>query len=393
MSRFVTSDPICRKPGVVRSPSFLEQPGFFACGHAPRRGFGNGPDRGYLTTPRTLIESPGMTEGHKPGDVHQIDANRPGAEPVRAEVLRRYGKLAVACVALAAVIAVIVAWLTPLDESAREGNDATELPKPPSARPTVVLPSQAADVPAEELRTELFQLGEKLLAQFPKVPEALHVVAGLYADLQRVTEAERIWQDCIRLSPENVGPYVGLATAAMEQGKDEEAVATLQRGLAAGCTSPELDHQLAAALTKLGRLDEAAKVLQRGLEAFSTCPENWLQLGQIQIQLSRFAEAEASLRKAIDSGTGDDSVYFSLATACAGRTSRTKPPSTGKFSASGKPNRSRRGTRPFKSATTSNCGRLRSLRFAKPARSTIDKAILPKRSGFCFEPWPWSRTI
>ena len=258
-----------------------------------------------------------MTEGHKPGDVHQIDANRPGAERVRAEVLRRYGKLAVACVALAAVIAVIVAWLTPLDESAREGNDATELPKPPSARPTVVLPSQAADVPAEELRTELFQLGEKLLAQFPKVPEALHVVAGLYADLQRVTEAERIWQDCIRLSPENVGPYVGLATAAMEQGKDEEAVATLQRGLAAGCTSPELDHQLAAALTKLGRLDEAAKVLQRGLEAFSTCSENWLQLGQIQIQLSRFAEAEASLRKAIDSGTGDDSVYFSLATACA----------------------------------------------------------------------------
>lgn len=258
-----------------------------------------------------------MTEGNHEGEGHQKHGGGLDGGRVRGGVLGRYGKLALGCVALAATIAAVGAWLMPLDESARETIQVPPIPQPPAAEPTVVLSLKAADVAAEELRTELFQLGEKLLAQFPKVPEALHVVAGMYADLQRVTEAERIWQDCIRLSPQHVGPYVGLATAAMEQGKDEEAVAILQRGLSAGCASPELDHQLAAALTKLGRLDEAAEVLQRGLKAFSTCAENWLQLGQVQIQLSRFAEAEASLRQAIDRGTDDGSVYFSLATACA----------------------------------------------------------------------------
>jgi tetratricopeptide (TPR) repeat protein len=218
---------------------------------------------------------------------------------------------------LAVAIAAVVAFVTPLEEPAPQPIDASSVPQRTAAHPTIELPSKAVDIPTEALRTELLELGADLLARFPKVPEALHVVAWMYADLQRVTDAERIWQDCIRLAPKQVGPYVGLAAAAMKLGKDGEAVATLQQAISAGCASAELDHQLAAALTKLGRLPEAVQVLQRGLVAYRQASENWLQLGQIQIQLGQFAEAEASLQQAILHGTSDGSVFFSLATACA----------------------------------------------------------------------------
>jgi tetratricopeptide (TPR) repeat protein len=265
----------------------------------------------------------GMTKGTRPETVHQGGTGAPEIEKTRREGLRQYGKLAAGCFALAAAIAAIVAYLTPLEDMtppeslAPDSIVARPLPEALATQPTIQLPAQAITIPAEELRTELLALAEDLLARVPKVPEALHVVAWMYADLQRVTEAERIWQECIRLAPKHVGPYVGLATAAMKLGKDEEAVAILQQAISAGCASPELEHELAAALTKLGRLQEAAEVLEKGLAAYSQAAENWLQLGQIQIQLGQFAQAEASLQQAIAQGTSDGSVYFSLATACA----------------------------------------------------------------------------
>ena len=224
-------------------------------------------------------------------------------------------------------------------------------PRTLSAEPTVKLPAEVGEVPTEELRKELQQLGAELLARFPKVSEALHVVALLYSELQRTTEAEKLWRECIELDPQHLGPYIGLATAAMELGQDESAVETLRKALAAGCSSSDAYHQLAAALTKLGRLEEAFEVSQRGLAAFPHAASNWFQLGQVQIQLERFAEAETSLRKAIDEGYAAGNVYLSLATACAGRANGTKPPGIGRNSANGKPN-NRRPPSVFRRATT-----------------------------------------
>ena len=139
----------------------------------------------------------------------------------------------------------------------------------------------------------------------------------LYADLQKTTEAEKIWQDCIKLAPDQAGPYIGLATASMELGKDEAAVETLRRAFSMGCSAPDLYHKLGAALTKLGMLDEAAVVIQEGLTAFPQSPDSWLRLGQVQNQLGQFSEAEKSLKKATAVGLTSDSVFLALATACA----------------------------------------------------------------------------
>ena len=293
---------------------------------------------------------------------------------------------------MAVLIAGAVAWLTPLDElpdeSAESLTKTLETPHPPkgpAALPTVVLPSQAVEISAQDLRAELFQLGAALLTHFPKLPEALHVVAWMYADLQRATDAERIWQDCIRLSPSQVGPYVGLATAAMEQGKDEEAVATLKRGMSAGCASPELDHQLAAALTKLGRLQEAAEVLQRGLGAFSQDSENWLQLGQIQIQLSPVRRGGGQPGKSDQQRDPRRERLFLAGHRLRGRASRTRPPSIGRCSASGRANKPRRGTRHFNSAMTPSCGEI-ALASDLPRRHGLRSTRQSRRGGAAVAP-------
>jgi tetratricopeptide (TPR) repeat protein len=261
-----------------------------------------------------------MTKGTRPAEVQKQDTSTASDISSGRGSLRRYGKLLVGCVFLAGAITALVAYWSPLEdveELPPEEVDAGVISNPVSSHPTIELPTEVVEISAEELRAELQRLGADLLSRFSEVPEALHAAALLHADLQQVTEAERIWRDCIRLSPKHVGPYVGLATAAMKLGKDEEALATLQQAISAGCVSPELDHQLAAALTKLGRLSEAAEVLQSGLVRFPDEAQNWLQLGQIQIQLGQFAEAETSLQQAIVHGTTDGSVLFSLANACA----------------------------------------------------------------------------
>jgi tetratricopeptide (TPR) repeat protein len=235
---------------------------------------------------------------------------------------QHYVKLGLFSVALAAAIAGIAAWMMPLDDEDPGGLDTADEPAAADATPltlaaTIQLPDAPVPVTTEALRDELVELGQQLREQFPQDPAALHGVALLYKDLQKTAEAERIWEACVALEPRQPGPYVGLASARMELGRDPEAVATLREALQAGHKTFEVYLQLGEALTKLAQLEEAADMLQRAVDLDPRSPQGWLQLGQVQLQLQQFEEAEASLQKALQLGTTSPSVYFALATVAA----------------------------------------------------------------------------
>lgn len=229
----------------------------------------------------------------------------------------RHARAIALSLGLALVLGLAAAYYWQSGQPAEGVHLQSSLPQTSSPDPSIQLPDQPAEAAAEQLRSELDDLASGLLADFSEVPEALHVVALLYADLRRTTEAAAIWKKCIPLAPQQPGPYIGLATAQMDLGNNGAAVATLQQAQAAGCSTSDLYHQLAAAMTKLGRLDEAAKVSRQGLKIFPRSPESWLQLGQVQIQLGQFEAAEASLLRAKDLGLTSDAVYFALATTSA----------------------------------------------------------------------------
>jgi tetratricopeptide (TPR) repeat protein len=252
---------------------------------------------------------------------------RAHSSPTKAPADRRekqvlpYGGLIVAIAAVVAAAAIAAAYFAPSGEPELQAESlpTIELPllRQFSAEPTIELPSTAAKIDAEPLRQELLDLSGELVNEFPDAPEALHVAASLHAELNLPARALELWQSCLALGTRDSGPFLGLANAASSLGKDELAISTLEKALAAGISVPELYHDLAAALSRLGRADEAAKIAKAGVEKFPQEGANWLQLGQTQLQLGNFADAEASLRQALAGGHEAPAVFFALATACA----------------------------------------------------------------------------
>jgi tetratricopeptide (TPR) repeat protein len=232
-----------------------------------------------------------------------------------AQSASQYGRLAVAVIGAALAVVLVVVCLTPPDDPPLQRTQPTVLATGNVS--TIELPVAPVEAATEEMRSELLELGALLTAQFPDDPDALQVVALLYADLQKTAEAEQLFRKGIELAPRQVGAYVGLASAAMAQGKDEDAVATLRQAQAAGCSTAEVSRLLATALEKLGKLEEAEKAIEEGLRTFGPSPQAAFQLGQIQIQLGQFAEAETSLRSAVSGGLASESAFFALSTACA----------------------------------------------------------------------------
>lgn len=265
------------------------------------------------------------TGNHLPKDV----AKRPShTSLVRCAILFAAG------VATASVILLVAAYLAAPDEEISSVNTAAAKPdgahtdgaqlengglrldhRPP--QPTIMLASVPVPAATESLQQEATDVAEELRTRFPNLPEALHVVAMLSAQLRQTGEAEKLWQKCIELSPKHEAYYVNLAAVAIDRGNSELAVETLRQAMDAGCTSVDVRHHLAIALTNLGRCEEAEGVIEK---AFVDAPQSaacWLVLGQTQLKLGKAEQAEASLRKAIELGSRVPAAYFALGNACA----------------------------------------------------------------------------
>jgi len=174
----------------------------------------------------------------------------------------------------------------------------------------------AVTATAEQLQREAEHVATQLRERYPGVPEALHVVAMMRAQLRQTAEAEELWQECIRLAPDDERYSINLAAVAMERGQSELAAATLQQAVAAGSKSPDVAHHLGVALVNLGRCEEAETILEKALADYPQSAAHWLVLGQAQLKLGQTAEAEASLRQALALGAEAPGTYFALSNAC-----------------------------------------------------------------------------
>ena len=153
-------------------------------------------------------------------------------------------------------------------------------------------------------------------ARFPQLPEALHVAAMTHAQFHQTAEAEKLWRQCLELSPAHPQFSVNLATVVMERGDSEEAAAVLRKAVAAGNPTPDVLYNLGVALTDLGRCEEAEGVVQQALTANPQLAAHWVVLGQAQLKLGKVADAESSLKKALELGAQSPALYFALSNAC-----------------------------------------------------------------------------
>lgn len=176
---------------------------------------------------------------------------------------------------------------------------------------------EAIDISGELLQAEMEQVASDLQNQFPKLPDALHVVAMMKAQTRQYSDAQKLWEECVRLAPKQEIYCVNLASIAMEMGDNERAIRALDEGAAAGFDSFDFLHHMAIALSKLGRYEEAVTTLQKSIKKFPSDSSNWILLGQAQLEQRKSVEAEASFRRAMEMGAASPSVFVGLGNACA----------------------------------------------------------------------------
>ena len=88
---------------------------------------------------------------------------------------------------------------------------------------------------------------------------ALHDLKGeVLTQLKRPDEAVAVLNEAIALSPTWWVPYRDLQVAELGRGRQEAAIAALQRGVAATQAAPSLVTELASALERSGRIEEAS---------------------------------------------------------------------------------------------------------------------------------------
>ena len=196
--------------------------------------------------------------------------------------------------------------------------DGAPNPRPVSVEPaSIKVPRAPAERSVDQLRSQSEREMRQLIEHFPQSPGALHIAGSYFAQVQQYSEAAEIWERCVALAPDYAGPRVGLASAAMERGEDQEAVEILQAALADGCSSPELFEKLATALQKTGQLEDAELIAQQGLVVYPEHAKLWLAFGQIQLQLNKFKEARGSLLETVRLWPDSATAHFALATASA----------------------------------------------------------------------------
>ena len=147
---------------------------------------------------------------------------------------------------------------------------------------------------------------------------ALEWKAHALASLKRYAKAIPIYESVLKLSPENGGVALSLATCFDRMGKTEKTIAAFKRALFLKPKSTKAIDGLIAALERAGHNQEAFKYLQ---QASHTQPNNssvHAKLGALYYSSGNYSTAVDHLDKATALNAGDSATWTAKAQAEAG---------------------------------------------------------------------------
>jgi tetratricopeptide (TPR) repeat protein len=146
------------------------------------------------------------------------------------------------------------------------------------------------------LGDEAIEHYEKALALDPTSASAHYNLGGALVRRGEPAAAEPHFRAALERTP-SAPAYAGLGLALYQQGQVDEAIASLQMGIAADPKHPAAYEQLGVILTEQGR-PEAAEANYRLLVEAQPSAGAHLKLAQALIRLGRLAEAEQEMARA-----------------------------------------------------------------------------------------------
>jgi Flp pilus assembly protein TadD len=136
-------------------------------------------------------------------------------------------------------------------------------------------------------------------------------------------DAERIAGEILRRNPRDPQAAHIYGYALHLQGRDEEAIAPLERAVQQN-QNPVLETQLGIALREIGRVDDALTRLGRAIDRRPPFPPAFLEYGSLLLQLGRREEAIAILEQGLTLAPNFAEMLVHLGSAYAARGEKAK---------------------------------------------------------------------
>ena len=124
------------------------------------------------------------------------------------------------------------------------------------------------------------------------------LLAQLYIEQERYSEAASECQEALRINPESIEALNFSGIALRRSGRVDEAIEKYLTILGRKPDHSQTLYNLAIAYSKKGALDKAEESYRRAIEARPRFAEALSNLGELYLRLNRESEAESAFRKA-----------------------------------------------------------------------------------------------
>ena len=140
---------------------------------------------------------------------------------------------------------------------------------------------------------EAIQFTEGLVQREPKNADFQTMLGSLYGRERQWDKSSAAYRKAAELSPKAVEPRVGLAYAALSQGKDEEAITHLQAAVQQQPGNLLAVPMIAGLYDRLARYDQAISVLEAAVKADPRQPTFGLGIADMYLKKGRYDDAIA----------------------------------------------------------------------------------------------------
>jgi tetratricopeptide (TPR) repeat protein len=172
---------------------------------------------------------------------------------------------------------------------------------------------QAATALVENKLALAEQTLRSVLKARPTDVAAIRMLAETGMRLGRYEDAENLLARCVELAPGFAAARHNYATVLYRHNKPVEALAELDRLLAADPDNPAYLNLKAAALGRIGEYDAAIEHYARVLQRHTGHPKTWMSYGHALKTVGRQADAIEAYRRALALQPGLGEVWWSLA--------------------------------------------------------------------------------
>ncbi len=186
------------------------------------------------------------------------------------------------------------------------------------------LRAQATEVPqptvraqAEGLKKRQYEIGTKVVTDFPDNFQALRLMGYVHSSHGRLDEMIACWQRCRELEPGRADIVDQLARQALKAEEYKEAIELWKQALEIDPNLKDAFRHVGEALLNLGRAEDAKRALRHQIKLSPNSVEANYLLGESYFQLQEFPKAKQSYRNVIRLQRSHSHAYYGLIKCCA----------------------------------------------------------------------------